>query len=418
MATLFGSFSQILTLAHLPFKGIIADTQLEVIEHGGILIENGQIMQVGKFEMLAQEAIQKNYAIEEQTQNLVLMPGLVDCHTHICYAGNRSVDYAMRVAGTPYLEIAKAGGGIKSTVRATRDATLEELTKLTLQRADRHLQEGITTCEVKSGYGLSVADELKILEAIRLANQQTQADLIATCLAAHICPPEFTDSKAYLEYILVNLLPEIKRRNLSNRIDIFVEDTAFSEENARYYLMEAKKIGFDTTIHADQFGTSGSRLAVELNALSADHLEHSGEAEIRLLADSATVAVVLPGASMGLGMQFAPARRLLDAGCCVAISTDWNPGSAPMGDLWMQAAVLGASEKLTLAETFAAITFRAAKALNLNDRGTLQVGKIADMIAFPCKDYREILYYQGKMRPIRTWKSGALVGTAYQQHSE
>jgi imidazolonepropionase len=272
----------------------------------------------------------------------------------------------------------------------------------------RHLQEGVTTCEVKSGYGLSVEAELKMLEAIKQVADNQAIDLITTCLAAHICPPEFADQKDYLNYILEHLLPEIQRLNLSKRVDIFVEETAFSEEYAKYYLLLAQEMGFSIAIHADQFSTGGSALAVEVGAVSADHLEASTEREMDSLAKSNTVAVVLPGASLGLGMAFAPARQLLDKGCCVAIATDWNPGSAPMGDLLMQAAVLGASQKLSTAEVFAGITYRAAAALELNDRGVLSPDYQANMIAFATNDYREILYQQGKLKPKFVWKRGII----------
>ena len=168
-------------------------------------------------------------------------------------------------------------------------------------------------------------------------------------------------------------------------------------------------MGFDITVHADQFSTDGSRVAAEVGAVSADHLEASGEAEIALLKDAGVVATVLPGASLGLGMHYAPARQMLDGGLCLAIATDWNPGSAPMGDLLLQAAVLGAAEKLTTAETLAAITTRAARALNLSDRGSLAKGQLADMIAFPTDNYKEILYFQGKLKPAIVWKRGEKV---------
>jgi imidazolonepropionase len=182
-------------------------------------------------------------------------------------------------------------------------------------------------------------------------------------------------------------------------VDIFVEEGAFTVENALIYLNNAKKMSFDLTVHADQFSTGGSEVAVKMGAVSADHLEASTEYKIKLLADSNTVAVALPGASLGLGMPYTPARKLLDAGACLAIASDWNPGSAPMGDLLLQAAVIGASEKLSTAETFAALTYRAAKALNLHDRGILAPGKRAHLQVYPCSDYREILYNQGSLKP-------------------
>jgi imidazolonepropionase len=195
------------------------------------------------------------------------------------------------------------------------------------------------------------------------------------------------------------VLPVIKQQNLSNRIDIFIEESAFNTSDALHYLAKAKQLGFEVTVHADQFTTGGSEVAVKARAVSADHLEASTDYEIRLLAHSDTVAVTLPGASLGLGMPYAPARKLLDAGACLAIASDWNPGSAPMGDLLMQAAVMSAAEKLSAVEVFAGLTFRAAKALKLSDRGILAKGKLADMQAYPCGDYREILYYQGKLKP-------------------
>ncbi|WP_448529071.1 imidazolonepropionase [Raineya sp.] len=411
MQVLLGKFAQILTFQALPFKGALKDEQLEIIENAGIWIEDGKINKVGNFEKLAKEAQKLNVEILEfPYADLVALPGLVDCHTHIAFAGNRAKDYALRIAGETYLNIAKAGGGILDSVRKTREASENELIENTRQRADFLLKQGITTIEVKSGYGLSVEEEVKILRAIQRASLQTTADLVPTCLAAHTLPPEFPDKNAYLEYLVNDLFPILGQENLCKRIDIFVEETAFPYQVAKAYLQKAQKAGFELTIHADQFTTGGSRLAVEMKALSADHLEASSDIEIKMIADSETTAVVLPGASLGLGMNFAPTRQLLDVGACVAISTDWNPGSAPMGDLLLQASVLAASQKLSTAETLAGITFRAAKALNLHhSKGRLQNGFSADIAIFPTKDYREILYWQGQMKPIIVWKNDKFV---------
>lgn len=245
-----------------------------------------------------------------------------------------------------------------------------------------------------------------MLEAIQLVNNHHALELIPTCLAAHMRPPEHTDSRLYLQEVVTQLLPQIKEQGLANRVDIFIEDTAFNEEDSLEYLNAAREMGFEITVHADQFSTGGSRIAAEAGAVSADHLEASGAAEIALMREASVVATVLPGASLGLGMHYAPARKMLDGGLCLAIATDWNPGSAPMGDLLMQAALLGAAEKLTSAETLAGITVRAAKALNLSDRGTIEKGRLADLIAFPTDNYREILYQQGKLKPTKVWKRG------------
>lgn len=402
---LIGPFQQLLPLRDLPVRGPIPDSALEIIEAGGILVRDGRIEAVGRFATLRN---QQPDEIEELAQPLVGLPGWIDAHTHICFAGDRSGDYAARLAGQNYLDIARAGGGIWRSVTATRAATVAALTADIVTRADRHLRAGVTTMEVKSGYGLSTTAELKQLRAIRAAAEATAADLVPTCLAAHILPRDFAgDQVAYLDHIANELLPQIRAEGLANRVDIFVEETAFGVSTARRYLERAQAAGFDVTVHADQFSTGGSELAVALGARSADHLEASDGPAIARLAASDTVAVALPGASLGLGMGFAPARRLLDAGAILAIASDWNPGSAPMGDLLTQAAILGAYEKLTAAETLAGLTVRAAAALGLPDRGTLATGQRADLIAFPAKDFREILYHQGQLRPVHVWKRGS-----------
>ncbi|GAB4132995.1 MAG: imidazolonepropionase [Raineya sp.] len=406
-----GTFKQALSLRNLPLKGSIKDENLELIQEAGVWLKNGKIFAIDTFEKLTKRALEVGVEIIElPKQNAwVLSPSFVDCHTHICFGGNRAQDYALRIAGESYLNIAKMGGGILDSVRKTRLASEDELCSTMLKRLNQMLSQGVTTAEIKTGYGLSVEQELKMLHSIERVSLQTPIDIVPTCLAAHTLAPEFSDKQAYLNYILQELLPIIQKEKFCKRIDIFVEETAFSYALAKPYLQAAKNMGFEITIHADQFSTDGSKLAVEMGAISADHLEASTDKEIEILAKSNTIAVVLPGASLGLGMAFAPARKLLDAGACLAISTDWNPGSAPMGNLLLQASVLAAGQKLSSAETWAAITFRAAQALNLNDRGRLQEGYWADMLAFDCHDYREILYWQGQMLPQLVWKNGLLV---------
>jgi imidazolonepropionase len=402
---LIGPFKQIVTLAHLPMKGPIADDQLQVVPNAGIVLHGDRIVEIIDFE----EGAKRHKNVFEMEGDYVAFPGLIDCHTHICFAGSRAKDYQLKVGGAAYQEILKGGGGIHDTVQKTRAATLAELESLVAGRATRHMIEGVTTIEVKSGYGLNLADELKMLEAISRTSKEYLLDLIPTCLAAHVKPGEFEKADEYLDFLVNELLPQVKNESLSKRVDIFVEDGAFDVALSKKYLTWAKKMGFQLTVHADQFSSGGSRLAVDIGALSADHLEATTDADIKYLAESNTVGVVLPGASLGLGLPFAPAKKLLDYGGCLAIATDWNPGSAPMGDLLMQAAVLGASQKLSMAETWAGITFRAAKALDLSDRGSLVPSNLADFIAFETTDYREVLYRQGKMKPVAVWKNGRLV---------
>jgi imidazolonepropionase len=406
MKKLIGPISQILTLSNLPLRGALLDDQLEMINDGGILVEDGKILEIGDFFLLSKTY--QDCEIDKVEKNCVALPGFVDVHTHICFAGSRALDYSLRSVGKTYLEIAQNGGGIWSSVEKTRAASENLLTQLTVKRANRHLSEGVTTIEVKSGYGLSVAEELKMLRAIKSANDETVADLIPTCLAAHMKPKDFAGNAAeYLDQIVAELLPIVKAENLAKRVDIFIEKTAFTLDEAKKYLTAAKNLGFEIAVHADQFTSGGSALAVELAAFSADHLEVSSDEEIKKIANSQTVAVALPGSSYGLGIyDMTPARKLLDQGAIVAIASDWNPGSAPMGDLLMQAALFGIYEKLSAAEIFSALTFRAAKALNLNDRGRIEKNLLADFQLYETSDYRDILYHQGKLKPFAVFKKG------------
>jgi imidazolonepropionase len=406
---LIGPISQLVTLQDLPLKGPISDSALSVISNAGIAIKNSTIVAVDNWDLLV--ARYPTASITALEGAYVAVPGYIDCHTHICFGGNRARDFALRNAGVSYLEIAQSGGGIWDTVTQTRKCTEQELTQIVIKNANKHLQSGVTTIEVKSGYGLSIEEEIKMLRAIYKGNNETAADLVATCLAAHLKPKDFNGSnEAYLNYLVTNLFPVLRSENLTNRIDAFVESSAFSVDEIAPYLQAAKALNFDITIHADQFTTGGSQVAVQFGALSADHLEASGDKEIEALAQSNTIAVALPGASVGLGCSFAPARKILNKGGALAIASDWNPGSAPMGDLVCQASILATFEKITTAEVFSGITFRAAAALNLFDRGRLVAGNKADFILYPTTDYRDILYYQGSLRPSKIWKSGKLIG--------
>ncbi len=511
MLQLHGPFRQALTLANLPIAGPLRDADLEIIADAGILCadangEGARIIEVGSFAVL--RLLHPEAQIVEPLAQGVVTPGLVDAHTHLVWAGTRAQDFALRNAGATYLELAAAGGGILSTVKATRAASLESLGRLLDQRLDQLAQQGIRTVEVKTGYGLSVEHELAQLELLYTASAKTNTspvehmapapwrgtsedlhdsasaktyatpassalwrgqsedlhdsasaktpvdsaesassalwrgqsddlhdsasaktpvdsaianistvDLVPTCLAAHVCPPEFAGRPGdYLLELENALLPALSARFSDEhahpqrtirrpRIDAFAEPSTFWGPALERYLLAARSAGFALTLHADQFTAGGAALAARLGAQSADHLEHIDEAGISALAASAktrfpTVAVALPGASMGLGEPFTPARRLLDAGACLAIASDWNPGSAPQGQLLVQATVLGVREKLSNAEVWAAITFRAAQALGLLDRGRLAPGQRADFIVWPVDDYREITWQMGSLRPV------------------
>ena len=405
---LIGPFRQVVTLANIPLRGKLSDEQLEIITDGGILVNDNKIEKIGNFETLKSE--NQNIEIDEIEGEQIALPAFVDSHTHICFGGNRANDFAMRNAGKTYLEIAESGGGIWSSVQHTRNASEEELLKTLLERINILISLGITTIEVKSGYGLDVENELKMLRIIKKAQSQTQATLVPTCLSAHLKPRDFEgDNKAYLDYILNEILPKVKEENLSNRVDIFIEKSAFQPEESKEFLLKTKDLGFEITVHADQFTPGSSRIAVEVGAQSADHLEATIDEDIEFLAQSNTVATALPGASLGLGEKFTPARKLLDAGAILAIASDWNPGSAPMGNLITQASILATYEKLTTAEVLAGMTFRSAFALGLEDRGRLENGLKADFVTFKTDNFQNILYNQGSLKAENVFIDGAKV---------
>lgn len=405
---LFGPITQLLTLNGLPLRGRIHDDRLEVLASAGILVQDGRILEIGVYKDL-----QDRFPIVTKVEfgrDVVVLPGFVDCHTHICWEGSRARDFSMRNAGFPYLEIAESGGGIWDTVTKTREASNGKLVSNILNRVSLQKSWGVSTVEVKSGYGLSVNEELRLLRIINEAARTADIDIIPTCLAAHTIPKEYSGNSAgYLSDIVNDVLPVVLAEKLSKRVDIFVERSAFDTQQGWDYLSKAKIAGFDLVVHADQFTVGGSILGVKLGAISVDHLETSKDAEIQAISKSDTVAVALPGASIGLGEPFTQARKLLDSGAILAIASDWNPGSAPMGNLLIQASILAANQKLSTAEVFSGLTFRAAKALGMDDRGKLGPGMLADFQCYSTSDYREILYSQGLLRPTGLWKNGVKV---------
>ena len=406
---LIGPFSQIITFENAQLNGPIPYQSDSLIsEHSWILFAGNTIEALGsKADLLDMVSNKSDLTIDEIEGNAVAIPGIIDSHTHICFGGSRYKDYAARNAGVPYLEIAKQGGGIKSSVKSTRESSEVELMQGILRRTQEMALRGVTTAEVKSGYGLSVEAEIKMLKSIQEANCRTELDLIPTCLAAHTIPKmDGLDESTYLELIKNEILPQVKSQNLSNRVDIFIEKESFTKDLSTAYLLHAKELGFDITVHADQFSVGGSEVAANVGAVSADHLENSTEREIAKLVKANVVCTALPGASIGLGEPFTPARKILDEGGILSIASDWNPGSAPQGHLVMQASVLGTFQKLTNEELLAGITFRAAAALNLEDRGKLSKGLLADMTVFPVGDFNEIFYYQGMVAPSYVYKNG------------
>ena len=400
---LIGPFSKIYPLTKMPLRGPLKDDQLHCISDGGILVDGKKIVALGKFKELEQRAA----SVELLQQPLICIPGLIDCHTHLLFGGSRAQEFAMRNSGKSYLEINAAGGGIWSTVQQTRALSDAQMKHILFKRIQQLLLSGITTVEIKSGYGLSMASEIQVLSVLQQVQSQVPIDIVATCLAAHILPKDWNRSSGnYLQTMSENLFPVLRQQALAERIDIFIDHDQFLLKDIHSYLQAAQKQGFDICFHAEQFRVGGVALALDYGAVSVDHLEVIESEQIQGLGASETVAVVLPGACLGLGQAFAPARQLLDAGSCLAIASDYNPGSAPYGNLLLQAALLGTFEQLTTAELIAGLTFRAAAALNLNDRGLLAPFKQADFCAFPAADIHGIFYNPKPFYPAKIWKAG------------
>ncbi len=326
----------------------------------------------------------------------LVTPGLVDCHTHLAFGGWRAEEFELRIRGQSYLEIARAGGGIARTVRLTRESSEEALA----DRARGFLREmvtlGVTTVECKSGYGLDRENELKLLRVYRGLAASGPARIVATFLGAHTVPPEYrSDREGYLRLLVDDLIPEVARSGLASCCDVFVEDSAFTLEEARRSLGAAKAAGLALKLHADQLGAGGgAELAAELAALSADHLEHASERGIVAMARAGTVAVSLPLASLYLAQPPMPSRRFIAAGVPVAVATDFNPGSAPSYHLPLALTLACTLQRMTPAEALKGATVIAARAVGLERRvGSLEPGKAADFAVFDAPDVNHWLYH-------------------------
>lgn len=335
----------------------------------------------------------------------LLTPGLVECHTHLVFAGDRADEYALRATGASYLEIAAAGGGIASTMRATRAADLTTLVQLARPRLDALLSCGVTTCEIKSGYGLDLATELRILRAARALGADHPVRVTTTFLGAHTVPPELRSRRAdYLSAVVDEMIPAVAEAGLAEFCDVFVEDGAFSVAEGEKVLRAGLDHGLRPKVHADQLtGCGGAELAASVGAVSADHLEHTGPAGIAAMAEAGTVAVLLPGASMFLGSDDRPpARAFVDAGVPVALSTDCNPGTC-MTDNLLLMLTLGMSRLgLSPAEVLEGVTTHAARALGRADAsGQIAVGRDADLAIFDVPTHRHLPYHFGR---VPTWR--------------
>lgn len=345
----------------------------------------------------------------------VVLPGLVDSHTHLVFAGSREGEFEDRLRGATYQEISERGGGINATVQRVRSASKEELKELARGRLERMFRFGVTTVEVKSGYGLSPADELKCLQVIAELNAEGRYDLVPTFLGAHAVPPEYRSDRAgYVRLLVEDMLPEVARQRLADFCDVFCEQGVFSVEESDRILRQARRLGLGLKVHADELSPlGGAELAASLGAASADHLLCVTDRGVEALAASDTVATLLPGTAFFLGLPYAPARKLIAAGAAVALASDCNPGTCPTENLPLVGAMACTQMRMLPGEAVTALTLNAAAAVGRADRiGSLEPGKQADAAIFDVPDYRHLFYHFGVNHVWRVIKGGRVVHSA------
>ena len=395
-----------------------------IIEDGAFAVKDNLIFAVGRSDEILQDFQTENVLDANQK---VVCPAFVEAHTHFVFAGNRLNEFELKIKGADYMEILQNGGGILSTVRRTREANLESLIEQSRKRLDKLLALGVTVCEVKTGYGLDFETEMKMLEAIAELDKTHKVDLIPTFLPAHAVPPEFKgNSNEYVRIICEEMIPNaaewFEKSHFSEKstqhsahstrhffIDVFCEKNAFDLEQSKSVLETAKSFGFKIKAHVDEFtNLGGARMAIKLGAVSIDHLDAISDEEIKLLAESETVGVVTPTVNFNFGSkEFADARKLIDSGCAVAVSTDYNPGSAPCPSLPNALAIACRYQKILPAEAINGATINAAFAVGKGlQNGSIEKGKAADFLILDTQDYRELCYEFGVNLIESVYKNG------------
>ena len=391
-----------------------------VLENASIIIDNGIISEIisGSGEHSKARVVEAEKEADKVIDACghLVTPGLIDSHTHMIFGGYRQHELPKKLRGATYLDILREGGGINDTVRATREADDRDLYNKTFAFLDETASFGVTTCEIKSGYGLDFDTEIKCLEVLQELNEKHFVDVVPTFMGAHALPPEYAEGQnggkeGFINLMMQKLLPYIAEHNLADFVDIFVEDEVFSPDEGRPYLEQAKELGFEIKVHADEIkAIGGTQLAGELGAKSAEHLIVADEAGIAALAKAGTIAVCLPGTSFYLGSKFAPARQMIENGVPVAIATDFNPGSCPNLNLQLMINISILKYKMLPEEILTAITINAAAALNRENLvGTVEIGKQADLLIWKVDDFNMACYRYGSNLVDKTIKKGEVI---------
>jgi imidazolonepropionase len=393
-------------------------TELGIVEDAAILCLGGKIVSVGKSkDALRDSWLKKNRraVIEIDCEHQVVMPGFVDSHTHPAFIAPRLIDFEKRISGATYEEIAEAGGGIRSSVESVRRAGGSELAERVLRALHEMAEQGTTTVEAKSGYGLTLDSELKSLGAIRGAAARWPGTVVATLLGAHAVPKEFQDkADEYVNEVCEQMIPQAAKRKLAQFVDVFTERGAFSAGDTARIFQAAERYGLGVRAHAGQLGETSLQPLLRYDPASFDHMDHVNDADIRELARRDTIATLVPGANYFLGLErFPPARKLIDSGVPVALATDYNPGSSPTPSIPFVLSLACTHMKMTPAEAISAATINGAYALRLGERkGSIEPGKDADLAVFEADDYREIPYWFASNRCAFTVLNGTLIASS------
>jgi imidazolonepropionase len=389
------------------------ESGLGIIHHGAVGIKKGRIFWVGKTGEISGKFSLSRDGREIDGTGKVVMPGLIDAHTHLIFAGSRENEFEQRIQGLSYQEIAERGGGILSTVEATRNASFDQLFSLGKKRLDRMLFKGVTTVEAKSGYGLSLQDEMKILRVMKALQESHPIDIVPTFLGAHTVPKEFREDRAhYVDLLIKEMIPKVAQERLAEFCDVFCGEKAFTPEESKRILETGKRYGLKPKIHADQLSSGGgAELAAEVNAYSADHLEYASPEGIKKMAEKGVTAVLLPGASFFLSMKkYPPARDMIEQGVVVSIATDLNPGSSMTESLPMMMTMGCTMYKLLPKEVIQAATIHAARSMGREKEiGSLEVGKQADILLLDIPNYRYLPYHFGVDHVETVIKKGKII---------